>query len=91
MVGGLSFKSFLSDGRTVWVKVREINYLIEKGIMTVDEKALKEFVDNIDEDYNAMMRLDSLEGGATDMLGRELNDQERQMLEAAKKAMRGEC
>lgn len=90
MLGGLSFKSAFSDGRGVWVRIREINYLIEKGIITVDEEALKGFVDNIDEEYNALIQNDSLEAGLKDMIGRDLNDKDRLLIEAAQRAMCGE-
>ena len=82
MLGGLSFKSFFSDGRGVWVRVREINYLIGKGIIQVDEAALKEFVNTIDDEFNALIRRDSLEDGIRDMLGRELDEKDRLMIEA---------
>lgn len=88
-VRGMDFKSMLSNASGIWVKVREINYLIDKGIMTVDREALKEYVDTPDPEYNAMIRRDSVEDDLTDFLGRELNDIDRQFYEAGKSLARG--
>ncbi|MBQ9010566.1 MAG: hypothetical protein IJ088_14760 [Clostridia bacterium] len=76
--------------RGAWVRVRELNYLIGKGIITVDEEALREYVDREDEEFNAMIRSDSEEDRISEMLGRELTDTDRQFYEAAKRAVHGE-
>ena len=43
MVRGLSFKTMLSNEKGVWVRVREISYLVDKGIIQVDQEALAEY------------------------------------------------
>ncbi len=87
MLGGLSFKSTFSNGRGVWVRVREINYLIQKGIIYVDMEALKNFTDNNDEEFNALIRDDTLEAGLKDLIGRELDDMDRKLIEDAQRVV----
>ena len=84
MVGGINFKSMLSNGSGVWIRVREINYLIDKGIITVDKDALKEYVDQRDPEYEALMQNNSDEDRARDLLGRELTETDLMMLRAAR-------
>ena len=84
MVGGIQFKSMLSNPSGIWVRVREINYLIEKGIIHIDESALNKYADCPDPEYNAIMMKSASEDHVRDMLGRELNEVDRLFIEAGK-------
>lgn len=90
MLGALSFKGVLSNERGTWVNIREINYLIQKGIITVDTQALKNFVDNEDEEFNEYMSEgNGIDEWAKDMFGRVLDEKERRLYEAALRESRG--
>ena len=84
MVGGISFKSMLSNESGVWIRVGEINYLIDKGIITVDEEALHQYVDQRDPLYEALMRKNSDEDRVEELLGREPTETDLLMIRAAR-------
>lgn len=87
MVGGIQFKSMLSAPSGIWIRVREINYLIERGIVQVDRAALAEYVDRPDPEYNAMMTKNGPEEYLRDLLGREPNEVDRRFFEAGKRCL----
>ena len=82
MVGGIKFKSMQSNPSGVWIRVREVNYLIEKGIIQVDEAALAEYVDSPDPEYNAMMMKSGNKDYMRDLLGREPDEVDQRFFEA---------
>lgn len=86
MVRGLSFKTMLANEKGVWVRVREISYLVDKGIIQVDQDALAEYADTPDPDFSELMRNESAEGDMQDILGRELSETDKAFVEAGKVA-----
>ena len=79
MLGALSFKESLSNDRGLWINIREINYLLSKAIIAVDEAALRAYLDSVDEpDWEAS----SLEEGLEDFVGHPLDDDEKHVYDA---------
>jgi len=85
MVRGLSFKTMLSNEKGVWVRVREISYLVDKGIIQVDQEALAEYADTPDPEFSELIKNDSAEGHMQDALGRELSETDKAFMEAGKR------
>lgn len=89
MLAGLSFKRCLTYDSSVWVDIREINFLISKGIISVDETALKDFINGRETGYYEMMGNSSVEKCVRDFVGHDLSDRDRLIAYAVKAVLRG--
>ena len=94
MLAGLSFKRCLTYDSSVWVDIREINFLISKGIISVDETALKDFINGRETGYYEMMGNSSVENSSVekcvrDFVGHDLSDRDRLIVHAVKAVLRG--
>lgn len=78
-LGALSFKESLENDRGLWINIWEINYLISKGIITVDEAALKTYRANEDEVFSAAC---TIEETLEDYVGYPLDDDDKQVYDA---------
>ena len=84
VLGALSFKGCFSQNGKIYIDLKEINYLISKGIISVDETRLKNFVDSDDEEFREYMRRDSDIDKLREILGREPNEKDIKLYESAK-------
>ena len=89
MLAGLSFRRCLTYDSSVWVDIREINFLISKGIFSVDETALKDFINGRNTGYYEIMGPPSIENCVRDFVGHDLSDRDRLIAYAVKAVLRG--
>lgn len=89
MLAGLSFKRCLTYNFSVWVDIREINFLILKGIISVDEVALKDFINSMNSGYYENVVSSSIEKCVRDFVGHDLSDRDRLIAYAVKAVLRG--